>query len=123
MSDTNPHAAGEIVAHRGFRWVREGQPKIGEWYDDGQTFEPASHNWKQTGHKVQVYAFDPSDLLDRLDRIEDWMPQDFRVWLDETRVLSERLDAVTAERDWLRSVVDGLLPRHIGGEARSEPAS
>lgn len=42
--------------HEEHEWLRFGYPKVGEWYDDGGTFEAAAHDWDPAvGHPVNVY--------------------------------------------------------------------
>jgi hypothetical protein len=92
--------------HSGFVWLREGYPKNGEWYDDSCTFEPAVGPWRANGDKVHVYAPDVAALVARVQEVERQVGD--TTWIEEARVLADRLAEVTRERDWLRALADRL---------------
>lgn len=66
VEDVNPEWASQSVeapierSYPGFRWVRYGRPRQGEWYDNGTTLEEADSSWAtasaaDSDHLVHVY--------------------------------------------------------------------
>lgn len=52
---------GPPLNRAGFRWLRFGWPRPGEWYDNGIQMEAADGSWRDCeGHRVQVYEVEAS---------------------------------------------------------------